>query len=143
VKEMKKLMYKHAKDTREKYRHLEVEVDPMYKLNVKNRVYPKCCFDKSWDYIAGAFSPKNARLVHGTCLALGDIRIQHGWIELEENIVFDGVYQRFYDKEKYYLARGMIKDFEYTKQEVMNLSSEYMHKGPWQYRTEGGKCFDF
>lgn len=134
-------MYQAVKRTREEYRDLQVAVDPVYKINVTNRVYPKACFNKSWDYIIHSLSQSKIKLIHGTCMVLGGIPIDHGWIEIGENIVFEGVYQRFYDKEKYYAARGLIKHFEYSSEQVRDLSWKHKHKGPWE-NIRGGNCFD-
>lgn len=135
-------MYQKIKKQRDEYKELEIDVDHIYKINVINRVYPKECYAKSWDYMVFSPCPEKLILVHGTCMVLGGLPIGHGWIEIEENIIFEGVYQRFYDKEKYYEARGLIKLFEYTFAELRELSYEYKHKGPWK-RDMGEGCFNF
>jgi hypothetical protein len=134
-------MYQAVKKAREQYKDMVVEVDPKYMDGVTNRVYPKSCFDKSWEYIIKSLCSENIRLVHGTCMALDFIPIEHGWIEIGDNIVFEGVYQRFYDKEKYYAARGLVKHFEYNLKDVRKLSWETKHKGPWEFK--GKDCFIF
>lgn len=127
----RKDMYQLVKKDREEYTNLVVDVDPIFKEGVVNRVYPKACFEKSWQYMILSLCPSELRLVHGTCRILEKLDIEHGWIEIGENIVFEGVYQRFYDKQKYYEARGLVKRFEYTYEEVVKLSYKYKHKGPW------------
>jgi hypothetical protein len=133
-------MYQKVKRDREEYRDMEIDVDSIYKINVINRVYPKECYAKSWDYIVYSSYPENLVLVHGTCTIMGGLKIGHGWVEIGENILFEGVYQRFYDKEKYYAARGLVKHFEYTIEELRELSYKFKHKGPWE-REIG--CFYF
>jgi hypothetical protein len=124
-------MYQAVKKTREQYEDMVVEVDPKYMDGVTNRVYPKSCFEKSWEYIVNSLHHSGLKLVHGTCMVLGGLAIDHGWIEIGEDIVFEGVYQRFYDKKKYYEARGLVKYVEYTLDEVRKMSWETRHKGPW------------
>ena len=137
-----KSMYQTIKGNREKYRDCEIEVDPIYKEHTTNRVYPKGCFDKSWDYISMKIHLPEVKLIHGSCLAIDRIRIHHAWIEIGPDIVFESVFQRFYDREKYYAARNLIKHFEYDFGETMKWSLEYKHKGPWQF-PEQRSCFDF
>lgn len=52
-------------------------------------------------------------LVHGTCKTPLST-YGHAWVEIEGNIIFDGVLQRFYDKEGYYKQRGARKEAEYS-----------------------------
>jgi hypothetical protein len=50
-----------------------------------------------------------AVLVHGTVESedAPGWRIDHAWVELPGGVVFDGVFQRFYDRASYYAARGV------------------------------------
>jgi hypothetical protein len=134
-------MYQAVKKAREQYEDMIVGVDPKYMDGVTNRVYPKSCFDKSWEYIVNSLYHSELKLVHGTCITLGRIVIKHGWIEIGEDIVFEGVYQRFYNKKKYYEARGLIKHVEYTLDEVRKMSWQHKHKGPWESVPHEGIYF--
>jgi len=125
---MNKDLYQSVKNARDGYKNIEVEVDQSYKINVRNRVYPKSCYNKSWDYMLG-HDIENMVLVHGNFTLFG-LKWGHAWVEID-NVIFDGVYQRFYDKDLYYAELGLVKDIGYTQKESAKLGVYYRHKGPW------------
>ena len=63
-------------------------------------VYPRACYMMACEYayhIARSFL--DYKVVHGeTSLVFGG----HAWVELPNDLVFDGVYQRFYRRDDYY-----------------------------------------
>ena len=121
---------KNVKDTRDSYKHLEVEVDQSYESNVNDEVYPKDCYSKSWDYMLNHHIP-NMVLIHGHFMYKDMISVDHAWVEIG-NVLFDGVYQRFYDKEMYYDKLGLVEDFKYTKDQAMDYGINTGLKGPWE-----------
>ena len=121
-------IYQTVKNVREGYRNLEVEVDPSYKSNITNRVFLKDCYHKSWQYML-SHDIENMVLIHGDFTKFG-LKAGHAWVEIG-NVLFDGVYQRFYDKDLYYKERELTKSFEYTKLQAVNLVRYLGHYGPW------------
>jgi hypothetical protein len=53
----------------------------------------------------------------------------HAWVEIPGNIVYDGVYKRFYSKPDYYRVVQVEKDSEYTKAEINKLVIENNYIG--------------
>lgn len=120
-----------VKDTRDSYKHLEVEVSPNLKrFTNPNEVCPKSCYEKCYQYIT-SHHVTGIILVHGSLLLNNSIPISHAWVEIGD-ILFDGVYQRFYDKELYYKELGLVKDFEYTEQQTYKFALETGHYGSWE-----------
>lgn len=127
-------LYKAVKKTRdEEFKEFEVEVSPIYKEGVINRVYPKSCYEKSYDYIL-YHNIKGVTLVHGYFILYGVV-VGHAWVEFD-NVVFEGVYQRFYDKELYYRAKKLTKVKEYIGVEATKFLLATRHKGPWEEEAE-------
>jgi len=139
-----KKMYADIKSEREKFKDIEVEVEEEFRFRVTNKVYPKMCYDKSFDYIISHMNLE-IKLVHGTIdFIIGDnqiLKIPHGWIEFE-NVLFDGVYQKFYDKEKMIKRRGYLKEVEYTCREACDKGIETGYKGAWSYGKQDTELSD-
>jgi len=124
-------IHQSVKKTRDSYKYLEVDVPPELKRFVDIReVYPKSCYEKSYQYITSHHS-KDMVLVHGSLQFNESIPIGHAWVEIGE-ILFDGVYQRFYNKELYYKELGLVKDFEYTVEQACKFALESGHYGSWE-----------
>ena len=122
-------MCKRTKKDRHNYKHLEVSVPQSYKTYTTNDVYPKECYGQCIDYIwENDF--ENMILVHGYYLFKGCVRIDHAWVEID-NVLFDGVYQRFYDKEVYYKEFGLVKQLEFTRDQALEIATETDWSGPW------------
>lgn len=88
------------------------------------------CYVKAWEYLAGLDTrgaADGAVLVHGTICGW----IDHAWVELPCGLVFDGVLQRFYDRDGYYVTRQAEKLCEYTWREAARVSLVARHFGPW------------
>ncbi|MBL8797207.1 MAG: hypothetical protein JNM56_25115 [Planctomycetia bacterium] len=65
---------------------------------------PRECFAEAYHYLTWHCRQAGILLVHGTSsLGGGD---DHAWVELSDDIVFDGVLQRFYKKSSYYKLTG-------------------------------------
>ena len=75
----------------------EVEVDPRLTRGVEpGRQFANRCFGMAGVFMMSDFGGRTTndiRLVHGTYQR----GLDHAWVEIGEDIVFDGVVQRFYD----------------------------------------------
>lgn len=135
----RKSLYQAVKKDREQFKDFTIEVSDEYMAHVINRVFPKSCYDKCYDYIVRNSTP-GLKLVHGTMEHVinekQSIKIEHAWVEFD-NVVFDGVFQRFYDKDLIYRKRGLVKEVEYTFHEVCEKTVKFGHKGPWPEYEKG------
>jgi len=122
-------MIKSVKKTRHNYKHLEVSVPQSYKIHTTNDVYLKECYGQCIDYILYNHF-KDMVLVHGYYLFKNCVRIDHAWVEIG-NVLFDGVYQRFYDKDAYYTELGLVKQLEFTRDQALEIATETNWSGPW------------
>lgn len=52
---------------------------------------------------------------------IGGGRNQHGWVEIDDCVVFDGVMQQFYDKSGYYAAEFAAPWYRFIRPAVMYL----------------------
>lgn len=116
---MVKALYQHYLDMRTDLKPYEVDVPDEYKRGVLNRVYPKQCFDKAFDYMKKNGELAELKYVEG--VYGGGLLADHAWVEIGDSVVFDGTLQRFYDKEKYYDKRQAFK--------LVELS----YKAMWEY----------
>jgi len=97
-------------------------------------LFPHQCFAA-----AGAFILKaehngfpDARLVHGVYQPNLDLPVYaHGWVELPGNILFDGVQQRYFDKDDYYRVMRAKPERTYSRTQALSKMATSGHKGPW------------
>ncbi len=108
------------------------------------RIFHRGCFRRALRYVLdhGEERP-DVRLVHGRVLtqAIGEpVRIDHGWVEFADGIVFDGVLQRFYTKAGYYAAQRATVADVYDLHAAARLCLATGHCGPWtaEERAAGG-----
>ena len=67
------------------------------------------------------------RLIHG----VNSLFLDHAWVELPNNIVFDGVLQRFYAQDRYYSTTWARKEAEYTWEAATTKYMTAGGHGPW------------
>ena len=80
--------------------------------------FPKDCFFRAVQWIME--NPKhNAVYVFGEAVC-GGLQ-QHGWVEIDDATVFDGVMQNFYDKKGYYQSELARPWYRYTRDAVIYL----------------------
>ena len=105
-----------------------------YKTGRPRRLSPKNCYVKAWQYVMWKDDLEGIRLVHGHYRPpLLDNHCGHAWVEFPEDIVFDGVLQRFYRKDDYYKYYEIIKHDEYTVDEMCRVGLECGGTyGPWR-----------
>ena len=102
---------------RELSRREIVEVPPSWRsVTDPSSRYEGECFYRAFKFISalcrtGAYDDRSlvVYLVHGEYMLQQD----HGWVELDEDIVFDGVRQRFYEKAAYYEILGVKPWYKY------------------------------
>ena len=85
------------------------------------------CYPNALLYAVDHHNIEGMRLVQGVNNLFGE----HAWVELPNNIVFDGVLQRFYAQDRYYSTTSARKEAEYTWEAA---TSKYMISGghgPW------------
>lgn len=80
--------------------------------------FPKECFPRAEQWIM-ANPQHNAVYVFGEAVC-GGLQ-QHGWVEIDDAIVFDGVMQEFYDKKGYYQSELARPWYRYTRDAVKYL----------------------
>ena len=124
---------KSAIEDRKQLAEYEVTPSDEYKTDKPRRLSPKNCFMKAFRYVADKSHLEGVRLVHGLYKpAFFDEHSCHAWVELPNDIVFDGVMQRFYEKEGYCTYYQIIKQKEYDCKIMHKIGLEQGgHFGPW------------
>lgn len=140
-----------SKETRIKEMSVFEVVPPEeYRTGKQKRYYPKKCFEKAFQYMIDV-RPKDGVLVHGKYSPFKGPEdlfsyMEHAWLELPEDIVFDGVLQRLYRKVDYYNYYHAVKVYEYTYGEAVKKASIDYTSGPWEYdilmKSENGSIID-
>ncbi|WHX27455.1 hypothetical protein QNH47_06255 [Virgibacillus halodenitrificans] len=124
--EFEDLLIKLTKKQAEEMAALEVEPPEKF-INVnEGRVFPKLCYEKSFEYFMDMFvdfnAPGHGVMVNGVVKSneFGSI-FGHAWVEIENSFVFDGVLQRFYDKDEYYAFYNVGKTFKFPPNKILDL----------------------
>lgn len=113
----------------------EVEVSPQLKRGTDpNRFYPKECYLRAWHYIEKHLVFDELRLVHGKVASVIGYPVDHAWVEIASDVVFDGVAQRFYDRASYYEVRRAVAEASYSVVEACDHVRRSLHTGPWHVR---------
>lgn len=121
-----------ALEDREALKHYEVIPSEEFKTGKPRRLSSKNCFEKAFKYVVSKDNIEGIKLVHGF-YSIKEYTGFHAWVELPGNIIFDGVLQRFYEKEGYYSYYKIIKIAEYSSQEMQKKGKEAGgHFGPWR-----------
>src|SRR5262249_10516230 len=110
------------------------------KLSMPELRFPGHCFPRAIEFLI-LFGPKksqehNAVYVYGKalCGGLGE----HGWVELDDRIVFDGVQQQFYAKQGFYESEGARQWYRFTRPAVLALQRRKDFKGHWHWHVALG-----
>lgn len=97
--------------------------DQWRKLSMPDMRFPGECFPRAIQFLQG-FGPRNA-LEHNAVYVFGEARCgglgQHGWVEIEDRVVFDGVQQQFYGKEGFYASELATPWYRFTRPAVVAL----------------------
>ncbi len=88
------------------------------------------CYRRAFSYVQ-AHQMDEAVLVHGSVFA--DARHSpHAWVELPDEIVFEGVLQHFYNKAMYYKFRDAKPTYRYTAAQARSLLISNGNYGAWE-----------
>ena len=111
----------------------EVTPNDEFKTGKAKRLYPKHCYRKAFEYVSAKRDIEGIKLVHGLYRpSFFDNHCGHAWVNLPNQIIFDGVLQLFYDKEGYYDFYQIVKQREYNSSEMYRIRKENGgHYGPW------------
>lgn len=120
-------MVQGIKEDIEKMQPFEIEPPDKYKTGKAKRYYEKQCFKKAYDYMIN-LDPDGGILVQGLYTKWS---IPHSWVELPGDIVFDGVLQRFYNKQDYYREQKAVKVVEFTLKQACQEARRTRNIGKW------------
>ena len=96
------------------------------------RRYPQQCYAKTVKYVQDHLQIKNMRLVHGVVShAPHFVPLDHAWVELPGDIVFDGVVQTFFTRSSYYSVMAAVALDVYSAAATERLVAAHGHRGPW------------
>ncbi len=96
------------------------------------RRYPQQCYAKTAKYVLDHFEIKGMRLVHGVVShAPYFVPLDHAWVELPGDIVFDGVVQTFFTRSSYYSVMAAAALDAYSAAATRTLVATHGRPGPW------------
>jgi hypothetical protein len=96
------------------------------------RHYPQQCYARTVKYVLDHPEIDGLRLVHGVVShAPHFVPLDHAWVELPGEVVFDAVVQAFFTRESYYAVMAALPMDMYTPAETGRLVAAHAHPGPW------------
>jgi len=96
------------------------------------RRYPQQCYAKTVKYVFDHPEIKGAQLVHGVVShAPHFVPLEHAWVELPGDIVFDGVVQTFFTRSSYYSVMTAVALDVYSAGATRRLVTAHGGPGPW------------
>lgn len=133
--ELKKMLQEMGTSLVEQFQHFEVIPDKQYRVRKTKCFYFGLCYQKALEYVITLHDREidltPVKLVHGVLGVGGFLEPSHAWVEIEDEIVFDGVLRRFYTKEGYYRERVAAKVVEFAAKDAPRLLLQFRHYGPW------------
>lgn len=117
---------------------IEAQPSTEQSKGVRKKIFAGDCYRRAAKYVLE--HEDGARLVHGTIWHrygpnAGKV-IQHAWVDLRDGKVFDGVVQKFFQKESYYrFARAKEKQ-SFSRNETIKLIIASPTWGPWAKKDE-------
>jgi hypothetical protein len=111
--------------------HVVVQPEWARKTSPRRR-YPQQCYAKTVKYVLDHPGIEGLRLMHGVVShAPRFIPLDHAWVELPGEVVFDGVVQTFFTRDSYlHMMRAVVLD-DYSAADVRRLVSDHGYPGPW------------
>ena len=83
-------------------------------------------------YVLDHAEIKGMRLIHGVVSHPPlFVPIDHAWVELPGDIVFDGVLQTFFTRASYYAIMAAMPVDGYSVADTRRLTASQGHLGPW------------
>ncbi len=86
------------------------------------------CYVLSGRYVS---SHPGSTLVHGSIEGMGNPRIGHAWVELEDGQIFDPIVNQTFDPYVYNAFFKAIIDNKYTFSDTLKITVSTGHWGPW------------
>jgi hypothetical protein len=97
-----------------------------------HRHYPQQCYAKAVKYVLDHPEIEGLRLIHGVVShAPHFLPLEHAWVELPGEIVFDGVVQTFFERASYYAVMAAVAVDAYSAGATRGLVAAYRRPGPW------------
>jgi hypothetical protein len=110
--------------------HQAAVPDAWRKGSKPGKEYPRECYKQAIDFLRWwsyeGLPPSDPTLVHGRAGG-----VEHAWIELPGDVVFDGVLQQFFDRSAFYrFSRALPGNFYSVTEagQLVLLTGKY---GPW------------
>lgn len=115
---------------------VRVQVDPAWARGTwPRRRYPQQCYPRTLKYLLDHPRVTGARLVHGVISHKpSHIPLDHAWVELPGDVVFDGVVQAFFTSASYLAVLSALRLDSYTYHQANGLLAAHGHPGPWNTR---------
>jgi hypothetical protein len=96
------------------------------------RRYPQQCYAKTVKYVLNHPEMRGLRLIHGVVShAPHFVPLDHAWVELPGDIVFDGVVQTFFTRSSYYPVMAAAALDAYSAAATRKLVATHGRPGPW------------
>jgi hypothetical protein len=96
------------------------------------RRYPQQCYAKTIKYVLDHADIEGMQLVHGVVShAPHFVPLDHAWVDLPGDIVFDGVVQEFFTQASYREVMAAVALDKYSAAETRRLVAVHGHPGPW------------
>jgi hypothetical protein len=110
-----------------------VTVEPGWARGTRaRRRYPQQCYAKTARYVLDHAEIKGMRLIHGVVSHPPlFVPLDHAWVDLPGDIVFDGVLQTFFTRASYYAIMAAMPVDAYSAADTRRLMASQGHPGPW------------
>jgi hypothetical protein len=110
-----------------------VTVEPGWARGTRpRRRYPQQCYAKTARYVLDHADIRGMRLIHGVVSHPPMfVPLDHAWVELPGDIVFDGVLQTFFTRASYYAIMAAMPVDAYSAADARRLMASQGHPGPW------------
>jgi len=96
------------------------------------RRYPQQCYPKTVKYVLDHPEIQRLRLIHGVVSHPPYfVPLDHAWVELPGDIVFDGVVQTFFTQSSYYSVMAAVALDAYSAAATRRLVDTHGRPGPW------------
>lgn len=129
-----------AKEDIKKLKPYEVTPPDEYATGKKRRrIFLKQCYEKAFQYVS-SIDNDSIKLVHGLYKpSFIESHVGHAWVEIPHlGIIFDGVLQRFYERDAYNEFYQCIKHNEYSCEEMFKIGyGAGGNYGPWENFVKG------
>jgi hypothetical protein len=110
-----------------------VTVEPAWARRTwPGRRYPQQCYPKTVKFMLDHPEIKGMRLVHGVVShAPMFVPLEHAWVELPGQVVFDGVVQTFFTRQSYYAVMAAVALDTYSMATTRRMVATQGRPGPW------------